>query len=119
VALTLRAPPPPVSPSQTLDSVTATPGRDSSGESEDSNASHGTEGHEGDEEEAARNRTLLLEAVHQFSKQWRVTPHVFFMLGKSVLTNERELEQKYLLVRFLVLSKRKVKYVLKGNVLSP
>jgi hypothetical protein len=86
VALTLRAPPPPspVSPSQALDSVPAAPGRDSGGESEDSNASHGTGGQEGEEEEAARNRTLLLEAIHQFSKQWRVTPHVFFMLGKSV-----------------------------------
>ena len=95
MALTLRAPPhpPPVSPIQALDSVTATPGRDSGGESEDNNASHGTGGQEGEEEEAARNRTLLLEAIHQFSKQWRVTPHVFFMLGKSVLNHERELAQ--------------------------
>ncbi len=94
MALTLRAPPPsPLSPSQALDSVHAAPGRDSGGESEDSNASHGTGGQESDEEEAARCRTLLLEAIHQFSKQWRVTPQVFFMLGKSVLTRERELEQ--------------------------
>ncbi len=118
MALTLRAPPPPpVSPSQALDSVPAAPGRDSGGESEDSNASHGTGGKEGDEEEeAARNRTLLLEAIHQFSKQWRVTPHVFFMLGKSVLTHERVLEQQYLLIRFLVLSTRKIKYALLSNV---
>ncbi len=111
MALTLRAPTPPlVSPSQALDSVQCAPGRDSGGESEDSNASHGTGGQEGDEEEAARNRTLLLEAIHQFSKQWRVTPHVFFMLGKSVLTHEKVLEQQYLLFRVLVLSTRKIKY---------
>ena len=86
VALTLRASPPPLPPlsaSQDLeDSVPYTPGRGSGEESEESNGSHETGGHGGEEEEAARNRTLLLEAIQQFSKQWRVTPHVFFMLGK-------------------------------------
>jgi hypothetical protein len=32
--------------------------------------------------QASHNRAVLLEAMQDFSKHWKVAPHVFFVLGK-------------------------------------
>jgi hypothetical protein len=35
-----------------------------------------------DDDEAMENRTVLLGAIQNFSKHWKVTPPIFFMLGQ-------------------------------------
>ena len=73
VGLTLRpsSPPPPVAPGPPA------------GEDMPAPAGGGEAG--GSEDEAGRHRKILLDAIQDFATHWKVTPHVFFMLGKDTV----------------------------------
>ena len=90
MALTLR-PPMAGGHNQPPEPGRPTSGRDSGGEeSGDHSLSSGEESLAPTNEiigshgvvEAGQNRAHLLEAIQGFARHWKVTPHVFFMLGK-------------------------------------